>query len=104
MADFDSDEVREKLAQYAGLHEIAEVTTFRAYKRRRDEQTTSVTVEIFDHGAAAGDLRWFVRARDELGNQAACNPDQTLDLALLSTHWNELEGDGTPDQADSRTL
>ena len=102
MTDFDSDQIREKLAKYAGLHEIAEVTTFRAYKSRRDGQTTSVTIEIFDHGPGAGALRWFVRARDELGNLAACNPDQSLDLALVSTHWNELEGDGTPDQAGPR--
>jgi hypothetical protein len=66
------------------------VTEFEGDRKRPDGQTTHVRIQILDAGLGE-QFRWRVEARDEAGRFATGNPDASLELAIATTHWQELD-------------
>jgi hypothetical protein len=90
----NNEDVLKRLQQASGCFELAHVTTYKGYRSDGTGQTSRVTIEVHDHGTAAGDLRYLVVATDERGRVAAGNPDASLDLAIGMVHWDELRKPG----------
>lgn len=65
-----------------GLSEVARKISF---------QGTRVTVDIFDRGEHAGELRYSVVATSNGGRPVTGNPHPKLETALSGVHWSELD-------------
>jgi hypothetical protein len=86
-------QVMDFLNRKNGFEEAAVVTTYQVYAFSRP-----VTVEIFDHGEGAGNLRFAVAAywsgipakqrNTASGVYTLGNPEATLDMALHGPHWS----------------
>jgi hypothetical protein len=53
-----------------------------------------VTIEIYDHGAGGNypsEYRYVVKATSESGARASGNGGPTVEIALQTTHWQELD-------------
>jgi len=90
----DTDAIIDKLydVKEAAFSEIHEVRTFRCYRQKKNGGTQAVTVEIKDAGYHLGpDLRYSVLAVSDEGTRAVGNPADTIQHALVLTHWNELD-------------
>lgn len=81
-------EMRRALTEDVGLDEVRSVTTFKAY--RGDDR---VVVEIEDSGPDCDpSLRYRCFAKTEGGRVATGNPVESPVMAILTTHWNKLDG------------
>ncbi len=82
------------LAKIGGLHEIAEVQTFRGYRN-----DIEVVVEVYDRGPDEA-TRYTVVAYDaDLAvedrhagspNYTMGNPEGDLETAIMNAHWNQI--------------
>jgi hypothetical protein len=75
------------------LEEVAHVTTFKGYRKRKDGQSEAVTIEVYDHGTRdhLREYRYGIKATSESGKCATGNGGPTVDIALQTTHWQELD-------------
>lgn len=80
-------EISEWLQQHAQMAEVAQcIFTFEGWRG-----ASKVTVEIFDRGPAAGDLRYYAIATRDDGTSATGNPAATVRLVLDTLHWADLD-------------
>jgi hypothetical protein len=95
MAKYDdptTDEFRQRLAEVSKADELWRVTTFKGERRRPDEVTREVTIEVWDAGSGHP-LRWMVTARDDEGHEAHGNPGSDLGATMAGVHWLDLDVD-----------
>lgn len=87
------------LAQW-GISELYQVSTFKGYREAKNGALHSVTIEIWDAGpnpempsaARPSNHRFLVKVKDEeTGTTATGNPAPTIEQALETTHWAELD-------------
>ena len=81
------------LVRLSGISDLGEVRTFKGFRKHPSGATFEVTIEILDRGPASGPIRWSVTAVDEEGRLATGNPDPDLGVALIGTHWFDLDRD-----------
>jgi hypothetical protein len=80
----------ELVTQASTASEVYEVTRFVAHRRRPDDETREVSIEVRDRGPGPWP-RWHVSVVDETGLEVTGNPDDKLAIALLGVHWSELD-------------
>ena len=85
-----TDEIFTYVKEHAGMDEQYEVTHLFGYRTRSDGATFKVNIEIRD-SREPGPLRWHVYATDEEGRVATGNSDSDLKMAILTTHWTNLD-------------
>lgn len=90
----DDEEVRTWLREQ-GLSGVASVRKFRAsWHQRHTGRDVQLVVEILDLGPSQDGGRYDVRVRSEDGKVTArANPGPTVEAALESVHWHELDGE-----------
>lgn len=87
------DELLAAVSRNADLDDAAVVTIVEGERRQESSSPRTVRVELHDRGESAGQLRWSVVASDkETGAWATGNPAATLDTALATVHWFDLDG------------
>jgi hypothetical protein len=91
MTDGQIGQVNKFLRDKAGFHETYRVTEFMGYRTAKDGHTQKVTVQIFDAGPLAGELRYQVQAQSDDGKQASGNAAESLDTVLTIAHWYDLD-------------
>ena len=92
----------DKLKGLPGAHlsEVCEKHTFECYRLRSDGCMQEVTVVVLDAGPnVQGSRRYFVHARSAEGLTAAGRADSSLDAALESINWSDLD----PEELSSAT-
>jgi hypothetical protein len=86
--DDDSATIR-YIEEISEAFEVARVRTYKGYWNQPNGQPADLTIEVHDRGTDAGQLRYFVVARVD-DRVTVCNAAPTLDVALSTVHWNEL--------------
>jgi hypothetical protein len=87
-------EVIEKLKQLEGakFSEVCEKHVFECYRVRSDGCMQEVTVVVLDAGpGAAAHARFYCHAKSEEGRQVTSRLEPTLDAALASIRWADLD-------------
>jgi hypothetical protein len=87
-------EAIERLKQLEGARfsEVCEKHTFECYRLRSDGCMQEVTVIILDAGpGAAPHARFYCHAKSEEGRVVSSSLEPTLDAALASIRWTELD-------------
>jgi hypothetical protein len=86
-------EIIEKLKEVDGVFEIYEVlSTFQFCRNAKNGNTQTVTLEILDSGLNSDpNLRYHCFARSDDGRTATCNPDSSIESALMCMHWEHLD-------------
>lgn len=80
------DHVIGKLKELPGLGVFEE-----CYRRTKTGGTQDVLVSIFDAGPAVTYPRYSATATTPDGRKAAGNPADSIDVALATLHWYELD-------------
>jgi hypothetical protein len=88
----DTSEILTRLSKWANLSEVYEVKTFTGYRQDKQGRLCDVTIRVCDAGSGAR-YRFSVTATDEHGRVATGNPESSLELAIASVHWAELDRD-----------
>lgn len=85
-------EVIEKLKQLEGgnFSEVCEKRVFECYRMRSDGCMQEVTVVVLDAGPGAA-ARYYCHAKSEEGRQVSSRLEPTLDAALVSMRWTDLD-------------
>lgn len=96
MSTMTDDELLARLKTKIGATELYRVTTFKGYRKHpADGAVKEVTVEVWDAGSGGGpgggQYRWTVQATDEDDRMATGNGAPTLEVAIDTTHWHELD-------------
>jgi hypothetical protein len=92
-------EVIEKLKQLEGANfsEVCAKYVFECYRMRNDGCMQEVTVVVLDAGpGAAAHARYYCHAKSEEGRQVSSRLEPTLDAALASIRWAELDPEPAP--------
>jgi hypothetical protein len=81
-----------KLQHGPSFFEAYEVRAFICHRRKHDGETQRVTVEILDAGpTSTPDRRYRCRAVSEDGRRAAGSHADTIDRALATVRWSDLD-------------
>jgi hypothetical protein len=97
-------EAIQKLKQLEGANfsEVCEKHVFEGYRLRSDGCMQEVTVVVLDAGPeAAGQARFYCHARSEEGRVASSRLESTLDAALASMRWTDLDPEPAVPGSDS---
>lgn len=95
----NSDEMFDAVKRASGASELSEVVAiYRGYRPNPSGGTREITIEVRDSHDPSDEYRWYVEATDELGIKTRGNGERTLDLALVTTQWKQLNRDA-PDPA-----
>jgi hypothetical protein len=78
---------------YFGFDEVWLKTSFRCF-RNINGALIGCDVEVFDGGPEETALRYFVVVTSDEGKRARSNPAPSVEIALATTHWGELESVG----------
>ena len=87
----NNEEVMNKLKTAGNMFEIYNITSFRGYRRTKEDNVQKVIVNILDMGEAAGGLRYSCEVRSENGKVITGNPASDVDAAIDLVHWQELD-------------
>ena len=85
-------DVTRQLKTLAGVRmfEVYHVTSFKCYRRRKDDSVQEVTVEIWDAGPDHP-RRYHCVAQAEDEKRASGNPDQSIEGVLATLNWWDLD-------------
>ncbi len=89
MLNFDT-ETFEKVKKYTGAIEAYQISEFEIYRRTKDGKDQMVTVRIMDAGPDSP-VRYLISAHSDDGKSASGNGDNSLDAALATVHWGDLD-------------
>lgn len=93
----DTETIRQRVLEASGAGELYSViAAFKGYREHKTEGQKEIVVEVRDLGNDSPDrlrpYRYVVRATDEDGRVATGNGGATVDEAIATTHWHELDG------------
>ena len=73
-----------------GLHGAQHVQHFEAYAQRRDGKEVKIVIEVRDSGPSLP-MRYMCVARTEDGKTASGNSQPSVESAIGSVHWGQLD-------------
>lgn len=89
--DSEAIEIREDIRQVSGIRDLVRVVhTFTGHRKNRAGKMKAVTVEIREEMPGAS-YRYSVKATDEDGREATGQGGDTVQTALFTTHWDNLD-------------
>jgi hypothetical protein len=90
--------------KFTGVFEVHQkVASFKCYRKTSDGSDQEVVVEVFDSGPEdRPSIRYHVVATSEEGRSATCNGCESIDVALMTVHWNELDPPEQPTPKPAR--
>jgi hypothetical protein len=74
-----------------GLFEISQKSTFHCYRHKKDGSIQEVTIDIYDAGQGAGQVRFHCIATTDDGKLATGNAADTLETTISIVHWDDLD-------------
>lgn len=75
----------------AGAYEAYLRTEYIVYRKNREGVVQEVRIEVLDAGPAMAPIRFHVQAKADNGRTATGNPSESLEIALATLHWEELD-------------
>jgi len=87
----NEEDVMKRLKKEARFFKIYHKTSFWGYRRNAKGEEQEVSVDILDMGSEAGELRYSCVARIKDGKEITGNPAPSIDTAIMTAHWNELD-------------
>ena len=91
----DDKRVTDILLKIPGFFETYRKKTFTAARHRKDGGEEMVTIEVTDGGPSAEDTRFSCVATSAGGKVCSGNSASTIEQALATVHWWELDKVGT---------
>ena len=86
-------EIIEKLKKVKGAFDICQIiSTFRFYRTDKDGNPQEVTLDILDAGPER-QARYTCLAKTNDGKTALGNLETSIEYALTTVHWEELDWD-----------
>ena len=71
--------------------EVYKKSTFKCHRNKKNGDVQTVTVDVFDGGAEAGENRYHCVATSDDGAEATGNPAGTIEVVFATLHWNKLD-------------
>ena len=71
--------------------EVYKKSTFKCHRNKKNGDVQTVTVDVFDGGAEAGENRYHCVATSDDGAEATGNPASTIEVVFATLHWNKLD-------------
>ncbi|HXN78609.1 MAG TPA: hypothetical protein VN965_07565 [Candidatus Dormibacteraeota bacterium] len=82
----ESAELLEAVKHASGAVELYHVTTLKGYRENKLGQTLELTIEVKYSGRG-----YTIVARDEANREATSNEYDSVQSAILGTHWDRLD-------------
>lgn len=87
----DIARVRDLLIRNGDMSEVAHVIMFQGRRKNSKGEPQTVTVKLFDLGSTKPSSRYYCEATSEEGKSATCNEAPTIEEAISTVHWNQLD-------------
>ncbi len=87
----DIDRARDLLIRNGDMSEVAHVTMFQGFRKNSKGEPQTVSVKLLDLGSTKPSLRYYCEATSEEGKSATCNEAPTIEEAIATVHWNQLD-------------
>jgi hypothetical protein len=84
-------EILDTLKSVLGAFEAHLRTEYIVYRHKRGGGVQEVRVEVLDAGPSMGPVRFHVSAKSDDGRTATGNPAESLEIALATVHWGDLD-------------
>lgn len=79
--------------EHIGLMQISKVSIYNCYRIDRDDQEREIEIRVYDSGSSIGAHRYLITAEtidDGEKKIATGNGGVTIDEALMTLHWSDL--------------